>query len=227
MSIEIELKNRIIEVLKDLGLSLELNDVIIENSKTPEHGDYATNVALKFAGKLGMNPRELATKIDTNIKKDIIEKIEIAGPGFVNFFVKKNAINSVVSKIISEGDEYGRAPRNGKKINVEFVSANPTGDLHLGHARCAAVGDSICRLYDAAGYDVTREFYVNNCGNQIHMLGVSLDVRLREAMGEKIELPEDAYHGHDIIDIANANSKSSVFLNIFMISFISGYCECQ
>lgn len=202
MNIEIELKNKIIESLKPLGLVLNVEEIVIENSKNPEHGDYASNVALKCAGRLHMSPRDLANKICETINKDNIEKIEIAGPGFINFFLKKDAINSVIAKIINEGDNYGRLEKNGKKINVEFVSANPTGDLHLGHARCAAVGDSICRLYDFAGYEVTREFYVNNAGNQIHTLGLSLDIRRRQLNGEKIELPEDSYHANDIIDIA-------------------------
>ena len=202
MNIEETLKLKIQESLKSEGIILDVQDIIIDKSKTPEHGDYASNVALKFAGRFGMNPRDFASKIANNIDKEIVEKVEIAGPGFVNLFVKKNAINSVVSQIINEGDNYGRGAKKGKKINVEFVSANPTGDLHLGHARCAAIGDSICRLYDFAGYEVTREFYVNDAGNQIHTLGLSLDIRLRQLMGEKIELPEDSYHAGDIIDIA-------------------------
>ena len=202
MNIEETLKLKIQDSLKSEGLVLDIKDIIIEKSKTPDHGDYASNVALKFAGLFGMNPKDLANKIANNIDKEVVEKVEIAGPGFVNFFVKKNAINSVVSQIIDEGDNFGRGENKGKKINVEFVSANPTGDLHLGHARCAAIGDSICRLYDFAGYEVAREFYVNNAGNQIHTLGLSLDIRLRQLLGEKIELPEDSYHAKDIIDIA-------------------------
>ena len=202
MNIEETLKIKIQDSLNSEGIVLDINDIIIEKSKTPEHGDYASNVALKFAGRFHMAPRDLATKIANNIDKEVVEKVEIAGPGFVNFFVKKNAINSVVAQIIKDGDNYGRGTNKGKKINVEFVSANPTGDLHLGHARCAAIGDSICRLYDFAGYEVTREFYVNDAGNQIHTLGLSLDVRVRQLLGEKIELPEDSYHANDIIDIA-------------------------
>ncbi len=202
MNIEETLKLKIQDSLISEGLVLDIKDIIIEKSKTPEHGDYASNVALKFAGRFGMNPRDLANKIANNIDKEVVEKVEIAGPGFINFFVKKNAINSIVSQIIKAGDNYGRGENKNKKINVEFVSANPTGDLHLGHARCAAIGDSICRLYDFAGYEVTREFYVNNAGNQIHTLGLSLDIRLRQLLGEKIELPEDSYHANDIIDIA-------------------------
>ena len=202
MNIEETLKLKIQDSLKSEGMVLDIKDIVIEKSKTPEHGDYASNVALKFAGRFGMSPRDLATKLANNIDKEVVEKVEIAGPGFVNFFVKKNAINSVVSQIIKEGDNFGRGENKGKKINVEFVSANPTGDLHLGHARCAAIGDSICRLYDFAGYEVTREFYVNDAGNQIYTLGLSLDIRLRQLMGEKVELPEDSYHANDIIDIA-------------------------
>ena len=202
MNIEETLKIKIQDSLKSEGLALDVKDIIIEKSKTPEHGDYASNVALKFASRFSMSPRDLANKIASNIDKEVVEKVEIAGPGFVNFFVKKSAINQVVSQIIKAGDDYGKGVAKNKKINVEFVSANPTGDLHLGHARCAAIGDSICRLYEFAGYEVTREFYVNNAGNQIHTLGLSLDVRVRQLLGEKIELPEDSYHANDIIDIA-------------------------
>ncbi len=202
MNIEETLKLKIQDSLNSEGIALDVNDIIIEKSKTPEHGDYASNVALKFAGRYKMAPRDLATKIANNIDKEVVEKVEIAGPGFVNFFIKKNAINSVVGQIIKLGDNYGHGEDKGKKINVEFVSANPTGDLHLGHARCAAIGDSICRLYEFAGYQVTREFYVNNAGNQIHTLGLSLDIRVRQLLGEKIELPEDSYHANDIVDIA-------------------------
>lgn len=202
MNIEENLKLKIQDSLRSEGILLDIKDIIIEKSKTPEHGDYASNVALKFASRFGVAPRVLAEKIANNIDKALVEKVEIAGPGFVNFFVKKNAINSLVSQIISSGDNYGRGEDKNKKINVEFVSANPTGDLHLGHARCAAIGDSICRLYEFAGYEVTREFYVNNAGNQIHTLGLSLDVRVRQLLGAKIELPEDSYHANDIIDIA-------------------------
>lgn len=207
MNIENSLKQKIIEVFQKLGVSLTENDVVIENSRSPEHGDYATNVAMKYASRIGKNPRELATFLIENIDKTDIDHIEIAGPGFVNFFMKKDALNSIIKRIISEGENYGRGQNKNKKINVEFVSANPTGDLHLGHARCAAVGDSICRLYEFAGYEVTREFYVNNAGNQIKTLGLSLDVRLRQLHGEDIDLPEDSYHANDIIDIAKQYDK--------------------
>ena len=207
MNIEQNLKQKIVAAASSLGVALSLDEVIIEKSKAVEHGDYATNVALKNANKVGMNPRQFAEKMIEALDKDGIDKIEIAGPGFINFFMKHDAMNAVVKKIIQEGDNYGRGEKKNFKINVEFVSANPTGDLHLGHARCAAVGDSICRIYEFAGYDVTREFYVNNAGNQIATLGKSLDIRLRQLKGEKVEMPEDSYHAHDIIDIAEQFDK--------------------
>ena len=202
MNIEQNLKDKIVAAASKLGVVLTSNDVIIEKSKAAEHGDYASNVALKNASKAGKNPRQFASELIEAIDKDGISKIEIAGPGFINFFMNNDAMNAIVKKIIDEGDNYGRGEKKNFKINVEFVSANPTGDLHLGHARCAAVGDSICRIYQFAGYDVTREFYVNNAGNQIATLGKSLDIRLRQLKGEKVELPEDSYHAQDIIDIA-------------------------
>ena len=202
MNLEETLKIKIADSLKSEGIVLDVKDIIIEKSKTPEHGDYASNVALKFAGRFSLAPRDLAQKIANNIDKELVEKVEIAGPGFVNFFLKKNAMSSIVGQIIEAGDNFGRGEDKHKKINVEFVSANPTGALHLGHARCAAIGDSICRLYEFAGYEVTREFYVNDAGNQINTLGLSLDIRLRQLLGEKIELPDDSYHANDIIDIA-------------------------
>lgn len=202
MNIENLLKEKLVNALNSLGLEVGVADIVIETSKSPIHGDYATNCALKFASRLKKSPRDFAQEIVGILEKSGIEKIEIAGPGFINFFLEKTTIGSVVKKVIAEGDNYGRAEKKNKKINVEFVSANPTGDLHLGHARIAAVGDSICRLYDFAGFDVTREYYVNNAGNQINTLGLSLSIRYHQAFGEDVELPEDSYHAQDIVDIA-------------------------
>lgn len=202
MNIENLLKEKLVNALNSLGLEVSDSDIVIETSKSPIHGDYATNCALKFASRLKKAPRDFAQEIVGILEKSGIEKIEIAGPGFINFFLEKTTIGSVVKKVIAEGDNYGRAEKKNKKINVEFVSANPTGDLHLGHARIAAVGDSICRLYDFAGFDVTREYYVNNAGNQINTLGLSLSIRYHQAFGEDVKLPEDSYHAQDIVDIA-------------------------
>lgn len=202
MNIEGLLKQKIADVTSSLGIIIPMEEIVIEKSKNLEHGDYASNVALKFGARNGKNPREFASEIIKGIDMSDIDHIEIAGPGFINFFMKKDALNDIVRKINLEGDKFGYAPKKNESINVEFVSANPTGDLHLGHARCAAVGDSICRLYEAAGYDVTREFYVNNAGNQIHTLGLSLQIRYQQLFGKDVELPDDSYHAHDIIDIA-------------------------
>ena len=203
MDIELELKTKIKNALNQLGVDVEIPDITIETTKNPLFGDYASNVAMKYCKIKQTNPCDLANKIIDVINKDGIEKIEIAGPGFINFFLEKNALNQIVSKIINEDENYGRGEKQNKRVNVEFVSANPTGDLHLGHARIAAFGDSICRLYEFAGYDVTREYYINDAGNQINNLGKSLRARYHQAFNEDYPMPEDGYCAHDIIDIAN------------------------
>ncbi len=196
------LKNVVVSAAKALGQDLGLGDIVIEHSRDTAHGDYSTNVAMRSCRLFGMKPRDLAEKLIPEMKSDAIEKIEIAGPGFINFFLKKDALQSVIEKVLEQGDSYGRLPKNGKKIDIEYVSANPTGDLHLGHTRCAAVGDSIASLLDWAGYDVTREYYVNDCGNQVEHLGHSLRARYHELFGEPLDLAEDDYHGQDLIAIA-------------------------
>lgn len=196
------LKNVVVSAVKALGQDLGLGDIVIEHSRDSAHGDYSTNVAMRSCRLFGMKPRDLAEKLIPEMKSDAIEKIEIAGPGFINFFLKKDALQSVIEKVLEQGDSYGRLPKNGKKIDIEYVSANPTGDLHLGHTRCAAVGDSIASLLDWAGYDVTREYYVNDCGNQVEHLGHSLRARYHELFGEPLDLAEDDYHGQDLIAIA-------------------------
>ena len=203
MDIELELKTKIKNALNQLGVDVEIPDITIETTKNPLFGDYASDVAMKYCKIKQTNPCDLANKIIDVINKDGIEKIEIAGPGFINFFLEKNALNQIVSKIINEDENYGRGENQNKRVNVEFVSANPTGDLHLGHARIAAFGDSICRLYEFAGYDVTREYYINDAGNQINNLGKSLRARYHQAFNEDYPMPEDGYCAHDIIDIAN------------------------
>lgn len=196
------LKNVVVSAANALGQDLGLGDIVIEHSRDTAHGDYSTNVAMRSCRLFGMKPRDLAEKLISEMKSDAIEKIEIAGPGFINFFLKKDALQSVIEKVLEQGDSYGRLPKNGKKIDIEYVSANPTGDLHLGHTRCAAVGDSIASLLDWAGYDVTREYYVNDCGNQVEHLGHSLRARYHELFGEPLDLAEDDYHGQDLIAIA-------------------------
>lgn len=202
MDIERQIKEKIINAFKYYDIELQLNDVVIERSKDKEHGDYATNVALKNSRLFAKPPREVAALIIDKIDMDGIDKIEIAGPGFINFFMKHDSLQAVVKKIISETSDYGRGEKKNIKINVEFVSANPTGTLHIGHARGAAIGDVICRMYEFAGYDVTREYYINDAGNQIDNLALSLDARYKEALGLPFEIPADGYHGEDVVRLA-------------------------
>lgn len=179
--------------------------ITIEIPKDKNHGDYATNLAMQLTKTLRKNPREIAATIITNMDKEKfeIEGLDIAGPGFINIIMKKTAISAVIKTVIEANDDYGKSNTgNHSKYNVEFVSANPTGDLHLGHAKGAAVGDAICRIMAFAGYDVTREYYINDAGNQIHNLAVSLYARYLESFGQEVEVPDDGYHGQDIVDIA-------------------------
>lgn len=196
------LKLNIQNAIKSAGVSVDVSDIIIERSKEETHGDYATNSAMKFSKLFSSNPRDVANKIVANLDYSDIEKVEIAGPGFINFFMKKDSLQQIVGKILDAGDDFGRSEKKNIKVNVEFVSANPTGDLHVGTARGAAIGDSLCRILDFAGYDVTKEYYVNDAGNQIYNLGLSLFARYKEILGLPFELPEDGYYGQDVINIA-------------------------
>lgn len=177
----------------------------LETPKTKGNGDYATNVAMQLTKIARKAPKMIAEAILENLDlaSANIEKVDIAGPGFMNITLAKDYLSKVVPAVITQGDEYGRsAARENSKIQVEFVSANPTGDLHLGHARGASIGDSLCNILDFAGYDVSREYYINDAGNQITKLAKSLEARYRQALGLEAEMPEDGYHGKDIIDIA-------------------------
>lgn len=202
MDIVESLKIKIQSALNKLGQQVNLNDIIIEKSKDTTHGDYASNVAMKLARLFSKSPRDVASLIIDNIDMNDIAKIEIAGPGFINFFMKNDSLQQIVKKIIEENDKYGRQERKNSKVNVEFVSANPTGLLHVGTARGAAIGDSICRILDFAGYDVTREYYINDAGSQITNLGLSLEARYKELFGLEASIPEDGYAGYDIVEIA-------------------------
>ena len=179
-------------------------NIILENSKDVSHGDYSTNIAMQLTKLAKKNPRMIAEEILSNFDTESakVDKVEIAGPGFINFFIKKSAFTQSIKNIIELGHEFGTSNSgNGLKYNVEYVSANPTGDLHLGHARGAALGDSLCRILTKAGYDVTREYYVNDAGNQIHNLVISAYARYLQALGLEGEMPEDGYHGPDIVEL--------------------------
>ena len=202
MELKEVLKIKIQKALKELNVDLALDEIVIENSKDPAHGDYASNVAMKLARTFAKSPRDVASLIIEKLDKEQINHIEIAGPGFINFYLKHDSLANVVGKIISLDQDYGRGEKKNKKINVEFVSANPTGDLHVGHARGAAIGDAISRILTFDGYDVTREYYINDAGNQIDHLGESLIERYKELLGLSFELPEDGYHGQDVAIVA-------------------------
>ncbi|MBQ2696229.1 MAG: arginine--tRNA ligase [Clostridia bacterium] len=181
----------------------QIPDYVIEEPREKEHGDFATNAAMLLAKQARKAPRAIAEAIVANMNTEgtFIQSAEVAGAGFVNFRLDSAYILKVLSVIEAEGDNFGRvSDGNGKKIMVEFVSANPTGPMHMGNARGGALGDCLASVLDWAGYDVTREFYVNDAGNQIEKFGKSLEARyIQELLGEDAaEFPEDGYHGEDI-----------------------------
>ena len=178
--------------------------VELDRPKQPEHGDFASNVALQHAKALQRNPREFAQALVAALpKSDLVRKIDVAGAGFINIFVTPAARQAVVARILAEGDRYGRGDaRRGERVMVEFVSANPTGPLHVGHGRQAALGDALARLLEWQGAAVTREFYYNDAGQQIQNLAVSVRVRAQQLLGEHATLPEDGYRGEYIRELA-------------------------
>jgi arginyl-tRNA synthetase len=182
-------------------------DFVLERPRDAGHGDLATNLAMVLARRERTNPRKTAERVlqEINLPAQLIEKTEIAGPGFINFWLAGDQLAAVHQRILTEGARYGRSNAGqGLAVNVEFVSANPTGPLHVGHGRQAALGDAIAALLDWTGYRVTREFYYNDAGVQIANLAASVQARVREAMGEPLVLPEGGYHGEYIKEIATA-----------------------
>ena len=181
----------------------ELPAVVLEVPPQKEFGDFATNFAMQAARSLKCNPRIVAQAVVDNLACAYIDKTEIAGPGFINFYLKQDWVYSLLSNILAQGDSYGDLKQeNPEKIQLEYVSANPTGPLHVGHGRGAAVGSALANLMKAAGYNVTREYYINDAGNQIENLAASVNARYLALMGVECEFPENGYHGVDIIDTA-------------------------
>lgn len=180
--------------------------IVLERPKSADHGDFATNLALVLAKPLKQNPRVIATQIiDALPASEYIAKTEIAGAGFINFFLNPQSKQVVIKEVLKAGDQYGRNNNGNKqKVQVEFVSANPTGPLHVGHGRGAAVGDCLARLLDANGWDVTREFYYNDAGAQIDNLTISVLARCKGISTEHESFPENGYRGEYINDIAAA-----------------------
>ena len=188
---------------KEGALSTEIA-VAVEKPKREEFGDFSTNAAMLLAKKEGKGPREVAEALLPFIKEDArIKKCEVAGPGFINIFVEDSFWSALLAEILGRGEGYGELDiGKGRKILLEFVSANPTGPLHIGHGRGAAVGDALARVLKAAGYEVTREYYINDVGNQMEMLGESVRLRLEELQGAEVTLTDDHYKGEYIIEIA-------------------------
>lgn len=181
----------------------ELPDFTLEIPREKAHGDFATNVAMLLSKENRKAPRQIAQIILNNFAniQQYVEKIEIAGPGFINFYLGTDWLYEVLPLVIKEDKRYGCSDLGqGKRIQVEFVSANPTGLLHMGNARGAALGDSLCNVLTAAGYEVTREFYINDAGNQIENFGKSLEARYLQLLGQEADFPEEGYHGEDIIE---------------------------
>ena len=192
------------EIIKDLGVEEDI-DIFFEVPKDPSFGDYSVNVAMRLARVLRKAPLVIANEIISKIdlKKNNLSKVEVAGAGFINFFMDQGHLNDVIFQIIKEKDQFGSSKiGEGKRINLEYVSANPTGFLHVGHARGAAYGDSMARILKKCGYDVTREYYVNDGGNQINNLANSIYERYKEQLGLDCNLLDDYYHGPEIITIA-------------------------
>lgn len=200
------IKQEVQEILKKSLTNLQIDyekEIEVSIPKDKNHGDYSTNIALSLAKSLKDNPTNIANKIKDNIQSEIISKIEVLSPGFINIFISEQYLLKSINTIIKENTNYGKSNLGqGKKVNIEFVSANPTGILHLGHGRGATYGDNLARIMTFTGYDVTKEYYVNDAGNQMNNLGISIKVRYQNLYNIDATLPEDGYHGQEIIDIA-------------------------
>lgn len=199
------IKNELEIIVKNTINKLEIDEeVTIEIPKNKDNGDYSTNIALKLTKKLKQNPMEIANTIIKNIdNNNIIKKVEAIAPGFINFYIDEDYLLEKLNEILDKKNNYGKSNYGqNKKINLEYVSANPTGLLHIGHCRGATYGDNLARILTFIGYDVTREYYVNDAGNQMNNLGISIKERYKELCHQSCNIPEDGYHGKEIITLA-------------------------
>ena len=180
----------------------EVPSFVIEVPREKQHGDFACNVAMLLARQARMAPARIANIIVSNLDKNdaLIEGVEVAGAGFINFFLRPDWLYDVPRVVWEAGENYGQELANGQKIQVEFVSANPTGDLHMGNARGGAIGDSLANILSLAGYEVEREYYINDAGNQIELFGLSLEARYLELCGREFQFPEAGYAGEDVVE---------------------------
>ncbi len=206
-SITEEIKRRVQEVLQNLfpeeGKEIE---VVIEPTKDIRHGDFATNLAFMLSRRLRKSPHEVARFLEKPLQGKLqeIARVEIAGLGFINFFLRDSFLLSLLMEVLREGERFGDLRLGeGKRLQVEFVSVNPTGPLHVGHGKCAAFGDALARILSKAGFAVEKEYYINDAGRQIDLLGMSLEARCRQILGEEVEVPEDGYRGEYLLDIAH------------------------
>ena len=211
MDLKQQLKVAIDEAIKQAELVPEgqLPELKVEVPKDKSNGDFSTNAAMVLTKIARKNPRDIAAAIIENFDqaKAGVKEINIAGPGFINFTMDSKELANVIYKVLDQKENYGRSEANNEKVLVEFVSANPTGDLHIGHARNAAVGATLSNILDFAGYDVTREYYINDAGNQINNLALSIEARYFEALGQDLNMPEDGYNGKDIKVIGESLAK--------------------
>lgn len=224
MNLKEQIKEMIKSALNELYIKFDPENIVVEVPKKREQGDFSTNIAMQLTKVLKDNPRNIAEKIVEVLSKNTneIKTIEIAGPGFINIYLNDEYVFSGISNVIKQGENYGSSSIGKKeKIDIEFVSANPTGILHLGTARGAAYGSNLANIMSFAGYDVTKEYYINDAGNQIINLGISLKERYKGLCGLEENMPEDGYYGSEIIDIAKTifdkygNSKLDEDLEFF------------
>ena len=204
-----EIKSALLKAINEAYNYDANSEIVIEIPKDKSHGDYASSIAMRLAKVLHKAPIQIAKEIKPLLEKNsFVEKVEIAGPGFLNFTVKKENLTELLRDILTKNEKFGSSDfGKGEKVMVEYVSANPTGDLHLGHARGAAYGDTLTRILSFVGYDVLREYYVNDAGNQIEVLGNSLYERYKQALGLDYNLDAIGYQGKDVINLATQIAK--------------------
>lgn len=220
-TLEEKLQAVIVQAIEEAGICTreEIPPFKLEKPKEKEHGDFAANIAMQLARVAKRAPRQIAADIVQHIDLAAaqIRKIEIAGPGFINFFMEEDVLTHIVPTILAQKEAYGRSDAGGnERILVEFVSVNPTGEPHLGHARGAVFGDVLSNVLDAAGYAVEREYYINDAGNQIDQLAASIECRYLQALGHEAEMPEDGYFGQDIVKIGEtiANDDQDKWVHV-------------
>src|SRR5436190_9797426 len=205
------IEERLVSLLRDaaedssavLGDAPPPEKVELTRPPNKEFGDFSSNLALVWASRLGARPRDVAQAIVEHLPEDpLVERAEVAGPGFVNLFVRPAWLHDAIREAAELGADHGRVEQTGRRVQVEFVSANPTGPLTIGHARNAAIGDTLSRMLGFTGWSVEREYYFNDAGGQMDRFGASVEARYLQLLGRATEVPEDGYHGDYVVDIA-------------------------